>query len=312
MDIPVPSAPSTSTVTVRRGDTLVGLVSSHYRSKGVALDGRQAFLVALQVAKGNAIADPSRLQPGQSVRLDNLPDASELASASRPTATPAPASTAQVLASRQSQPVLERTLNRAVERGFIPPRDLHAVRERVERMANDYGFDPDDFARVSLIESDGLNPSATNGSCHGIIQFCGGPGRGAASVGHAANPQQIRSMSVLQQLDLVDRYFQEVGLPRGGRVSLDELYLAVLTPAARAQRSSDAPLPIAGSQARVLYEGGQREAGITRRSISQGLQLHAQGLLARTPGPVSANLNTGGAGWPQMRQLIAANTAEKR
>ncbi len=312
MDIPLPTTPSTSTVTVRRGDTLVGLVTSHYRSQGVTLDGRQAFLVALQVAKGNAIADPSRLQPGQAVRLDNLPDAQELAGGARAATAQAPVSTAQVLASRQSQPVLERTLSRAVERGFIPPRELDAVRERVERMASDYGFDPDDFARVSLIESDGLNPSASNGSCHGIIQFCGGPGRGAASVGYAANPQQIRKMSVLQQLDLVDRYFQDVGLPRGGRISLDELYLAVLTPAARAQRASDAPLPIAGTQARVLYEGGQREAGITRRSIAQGLQRHAQGLLSQAPDPSAAPSAAGGANWPSMRQWVAASYIERR
>lgn len=312
MDIPLPSTPTPSTVTVRRGDTLVGLVSAHYRNQGVTLDGRQAFLMALQVARGNAIADPSRLQPGQAVRLDSLPVASELAAGSRTAVAPAPAPTAQVLASRQSQPVLERTLSRAVDRGFIPPQDLQAVRERVERMASDYGFDPDDFARVSLIESDGLNPTATNGRCHGIIQFCAGPGRGAASVGHADNPQQIRKMSVLQQLDLVDRYFQDVGLPRGGRVSLDELYLAVLTPSARAQRASTAPLPIAGSQARVLYEGGQREAGITRRSITQGLQRHAKDLLSEAASPSPTAPAPGGANWPSLRQMIAVNTVERR
>lgn len=312
MDIPLSSTPATPMVTVRRGDTLVGLVNSHYRSQGVTLDSRQAFLMALQVAKGNAIADPTRLQPGQPVRLDNLPTADELAGGTRPVTAQVPVSTAQVLASRQPQPVLERTLSRAVDRGFIPPQELGAVRNRVERMADDYGFDPDDFARVTLIESDGLNPAASNGRCHGIIQFCGGPGRGAASVGYAANPQQIRKMSVLQQLDLVDRYFQDVGLPRGGRVSLDELYLTVLTPTARAQRASNAPLPIAGSQARVLYESGQRDAGITRRSITQGLQRHAQERLADTPAPGAAVSQSGGGSWPAMRQLIAANTVERR
>ncbi len=322
MDMPLSSTPQPPAVTVRRGDTLVSLVTSHYRSQGVTLDGRQAFLMALQVAKGNAIADPSRLQPGQSVRLDGLPQPGELAAGARPAAAPAPVawSTAQVLASRQSQPVLERTLSRAVERGFIPPQEREAVRERVERMAHEYGFDPDDFARVALIESDGLNPSASNGRCHGIIQFCGGTGRGAASVGYAANPQQIRKMSVLQQLDLVDTYFEDVGLPRGGRVSLDELYLAVLTPAARAQRAAAAPLPIAGTQARILYEGGQREAGITRRSITQGLHRHAQEQLADTPNPapapapapVVARAGAGGGNWPSGRQLIAANSLERR
>ena len=41
------------------------------------------------------------------------------------------------------------------------------------------------FARLSLMESDGLNPKATNERCHGIIQFCDGPARGAATVGFA-------------------------------------------------------------------------------------------------------------------------------
>ena len=69
--------------------------------------------------------------------------------------------TADVLASRQSNPVFERTLARAVERGFIPAADQDAVRERVGRLASDYGFEPDDFdlpggtARIRLEVVDG-------------------------------------------------------------------------------------------------------------------------------------------------------------
>ena len=241
----------------------------------------------------------------------------------------------QVLASRQAaDPVFERTLSRAVERGFIPAADVDQVREKVGRMAREYGFDPDDFARVVLMESDGMNPSATNGRCHGIIQFCGGPGRGAASVGFANNAQDIGKLSVLQQLDLVDRYFQDVGMPRAGtRMSLDDLYLSVLTPAARATRTADAPLPIPGTQARVLYEGGQRDAPITRRSITQGLLRYAQERLsdvatqvssqissatqvpAQMVSQVSASLSgtnaSSGSASPAQRQLIAANLVEK-
>jgi len=196
--------------------------------------------------------------------------------------------------------VFERTLARAVERGFVPPEEADAVRDRVGRMASDYGFDPDDFARVTLIESDGLNPTASNGRCHGIIQFCGGSGRGAASVGYAARAKDIGKMSVLQQLDLVDRYFQDVGLPRGGKVSLDDLYLTVLTPAARAQRAPNAPLPIAGMQARILYESNDRGGmAITRRSLTEGLLRKAQETV-------------GGNGSPGQRQVLAANDVERR
>ncbi len=340
------TAPGAASVTVRRGDTLVGLVKAHYRGQGVTVDDRQAFLMALRVAKGNGISDAARIQPGQTVRFDALPAATELASRGGvpAAAAAAPASTADVLPARQSNPVFERTLARAVERGFVPAADADAVRERVDRMAQAYGFDPDDFARVVLIESDGMNPGATNGKCHGIIQFCGGPGRGAASVGFANNAQDIGKLSVLQQLDLVDRYFQDVGMPRAGtRMSLDDLYLSVLTPAARATRTADAPLPIPGTQARVLYEGGQRDAPITRRSITQGLLRYAQERLtdvatqvtsqissatqvpSQMVSQVSASLTgasgTGGTGTgagsgsgsasPAQRQLIAANLVEK-
>ncbi|MFD0668479.1 LysM peptidoglycan-binding domain-containing protein [Ramlibacter sp. MAHUQ-53] len=337
MDIPTSPATAQAAVTVRRGDTLVGLVKSHYRSQGVQVDDRQAFLMALKVARGNNIADATRIQPGQVVRLEALGGSAETVAASAApglsgasgaapaaaAAAPAPTLTAaEVLAGRAANPVFERTLTRALDRGFIPPHEADAVRDRVGRLAEDYGFDPDDFARVVLIESDGMNPAANNGRCHGIIQFCGGPGRGAASVGFASRPHEISKMSVLQQLDLVDRYFQDVGLPRGGRVGLDDLYLAVLTPAARAQRAATAPLPVPGAQAKALYEGG----AITRRSITQGLQRHANERLSDTPAPALPaltsmvnSLTTGfasatersGSAWPQQRQWLAANTASK-
>lgn len=335
MDAPLPANPLPTAVTVRRGDTLVGLVKAHYRGQGVTVDDREAFRMAMRVARGNGISDASRIQPGQTIRLDSLTLPGDVAGApstvapSVPAAAapaPAPASpptAAQVLAGRQARdPVFERTLARAVDRGFIPAEEAGAVRERVGRMARDYGFDPDDFARVVLIESDGMNPSATNGRCHGIIQFCGGPGRGAASVGFGTNAQDIGKLSVLQQLDLVDRYFQDVGMPRTGtRMSLDDLYLSVLTPAARGMRASDAPLPIPGVQARVLYEGGQRDAPITRRSITQGLLRYAQERLSdvtsqlttqiTSQAPPAAPAATSGSNWPGQRQIVAANTVER-
>ncbi len=354
MDMPSPfsSTPANApaTVTVRRGDTLVGLVKAHYKNQGVSVDDRQAFRMALKLARGNGIADAARIMPGQMVRMDSLPAANELgegenlaaAMAPPPAGNPAASVTSprlatptasQVLASRQAaDPVFERTLSRAVERGFIPAADVDQVREKVGRMAREYGFDPDDFARVVLIESDGMNPSATNGRCHGIIQFCGGPGRGAASVGFANNVQDIGKMSVVQQLDLVDRYFQDVGMPRSGTrvMSLDDLYLSVLTPAARSLRAADAPLPIAGTQARVLYEGGQQGAAITRRSITQGLLRYAQERLPAAASQISQQISAvtdralggaastgaanapsaGGSNWPPARQIVAANTLE--
>ncbi len=300
MDITSPAPSPNAQVTVRRGDTLIGLVKAHYKGQGVTLDERQAFLAALRTARTNGLADADQIQPGQIVRMESPAALAEGPGAVRLGAVAAP-STADVLAQRAPSPVFERTLTRAVERGFIPPHEQEAVRQRVARLGQDYGFSPDDFARVALIESDGLNPAASNGRCHGIIQFCAGPGRGAASVGYLAQPQAIARSSVLQQLDLVDRYFQDVGLPRGGKLALDDLYLAVLSPAARAQRASDAPLPIAGVQARALYEAGQREGVITRRSLTKGLLRHAQERLSENP-PAIATLSQAGSTWPQQRQ----------
>jgi hypothetical protein len=125
------------------------------------------------------------------------------------------------------------------------------------------------------MESDGMNPQATNQRCHGIIQFCDGPARGAAGVGFGEKPKAILNLSVYQQLHLVDAYFENVGLPKSGAVPLDELYLAVLQPAARNETRSEAPLGIPGKQALKLYEGNDAQAPITRNSIIQGLMQNA-------------------------------------
>lgn len=174
-------------------------------------------------------------------------------------------------------PVLEQTLDRAVARGFIPAIERGDVYDKIIQLSARYRFKPDDFARLTLIESDGMNPRASNERCHGIIQFCDGNDRGAATAGFAANPRAILGFSVYQQLHLVDRYFAEVGIKPGGtgQASLDELYLAVLMPAARNTTDPQAPLGIPGTQASVLHPGRDRSAPITRQSILDGLQQHA-------------------------------------
>ena len=125
--------------------------------------------------------------------------------------------------------------------------------EKIVNMSRTYQFAPDDFARMTLMESDGMNPKASNNRCHGIIQFCDGPDRGAASAGFGNNPKAILGHSVLQQLDMVAKYFDETGLKGMGPTSLDDLYLTVLTPSARSIKAPDANLNIAGAQAKQLY-----------------------------------------------------------
>ena len=120
-----------------------------------------------------------------------------------------------------------------------------------------------------------MNPKATNNRCHGIIQFCDGPDRGAATAGFAHNPKAILGHSVLQQLDMVEKYFDQNGLKSMGPTNLDDLYLTVLTPAARREKSPNADLNIAGTQAQKLYVNRDPNTFITRNSIVQGLHQHA-------------------------------------
>jgi hypothetical protein len=187
-------------------------------------------------------------------------------------------------------PVLQKTLDRAVAKGFIPPQDRAAVYDKIVGLSKEHNFLPDDFARMTLMESDGMNPRASNERCHGIIQFCDGPARGAATAGYAKNPKAILNLSVHSQLDLVGKYFDEVGLKNKGPAGLEDLYLSVLNPASRAENSATRPLNIPGAQARDLHVGGDTDNPITRQSIRFGL---LQNAAARLREMVPARLRSG-------------------
>ena len=176
---------------------------------------------------------------------------------------------------RTNNPVLEKTLDRAIEKGFIPASDKQAVMNKIIQLSIQHRFAPDDFARLTLMESDGMNPKASNSRCHGIIQFCDGPDRGAASAGFGSNPRAILGHSVLQQLDMVDKYFEETGLKNYGPAGLDDLYLTVLTPAARNETRPNVALNIPGQQAAYLHVNRDVRAPITRNSILAGLHQNA-------------------------------------
>ena len=170
---------------------------------------------------------------------------------------------------------LQKTLERATSKGYIKPEELNEVNTKIKVMAESFNFQPDDFAKVVLMESDGFNPRASNGSCHGIIQFCDGKDRGAASIGLSDQAEKILELSVIDQLDLVAQYFEDTELRSYGPASIDDLYLTVLSPAARFVANKNVPLPISGKQAKVLYVGGSVDAPITRSSIINGLSKHA-------------------------------------
>lgn len=305
-------------VVVQRGDTLSSIVKAQWSEQGQraeALSAGQAHRLALQVARDNGLANPDFIQVGQKLNID-LPTRSPPVSISPvsrglpsvPTAlaaapsavtsepNPAPNSAREVrplasivrapepTTSGVAHPLLNQTLDRAVDLGFIPALERQQVQSRIAELANKHGFKPDDFAKTVLMESDGLNPRASNGRCHGIIQFCSGPDRGAASAGYGQRPHEILDLSVLRQLDLVDRYFDDTRLKdfrgRDGQVRLDDLYLTILTPAARQERRLTVALPIAGPQALDLHVRRDRQLPITRSSILAGLHANARNRLS--------------------------------
>jgi len=305
------SAPPSARHTISDGETLIGVVRKQALAQGIKLSNAEQLSLAQELAGANQISNADRVYPGQAVDLSGLQAQLQSMQAATigPTgpvaqASPAPLGKPVALAtpllhsplaydvrsrhftpaankvshtaeSRQASsgvhPVLEKTLDRAVAKGFIPAAEKTAVYDKIVQMAGNHRFAPDDFARMTLMESDGMNPRASNQRCHGIIQFCDGPARGAASAGYASNPKAILDLSVHQQLSLVDKYFDDVGLKSQGPAGLEDLYLSVLNPASRAQAQANAPLNIQGEQARALHVGSDRAAPITRQSIRQGL-----------------------------------------
>ena len=316
-------SPRSGKVQAQEGDTLIGLVKAHYRQNQQPITEHQAMRLAHQVAARNQIDNPNLILTGQKIDFSSLlmpalargeapgpldlnarsaQSVAQLASSSTLTTNALanrPIAWASHPAPNGQHPVLDKTLERAIAKGFVTASDAPAVKDKILALADRYNFQPDDFARLSLMESGGMNPQASNGNCHGIIQFCDGPNRGAASVGFKDNPRAILGMGLLQQLDLVDRYFSQAGLRvKGPPVGLDDLYLTVLTPAARQETRPDAPLSIAGPQARYLHVGQDTRAPITRNSILSGLHTLTNALLPQAPrdalSPVLGAVGKGG------------------
>ncbi|MCX7144473.1 MAG: LysM domain-containing protein [Proteobacteria bacterium] len=316
------SAPETS-ITVRDGDTLASIAQKALQARGLAAGAQVSMRTALQLARENGLANADLIFPGQKIDVSSLAAAAnareqstgavpgvpagialktdtslrtsavagKLDAGNRPAAIPGnrPGAPARLAAAEKpAHPVLEKTLDRAVSLRYFSASEKDAVRNKVLQLAAEHHFSPDDLAIVTLIESDGMNPKANNGRCHGLIQFCDGPNRGAASVGYKDNPKAILDLSVLDQLDLVGKYFEETGLKNFGKTrpaSLDDLYLTVLTPAARRERGLNTDLDIAGQQATSLREGGDPTAPITRASLLQGLRQNARSKLSAAIAP---------------------------
>ena len=192
--------PRVPSVAVQDGDTLTGIVKNQMQAIGRPVSFNEAARLAKEVARSNGISNPDRIFPGQRLNLSVL-NPQALASTGTSSASQAASAQTVLSANEATQPkalsllnksplntnhnhsVLQKTLDRAVSKGFIPAEDKQKVYDKILNMSRTYQFAPDDFARLTLMESDGMNPKATNNRCHGIIQFCDGPDPGAASAG---------------------------------------------------------------------------------------------------------------------------------
>lgn len=315
-------APAARRYDIQPGDTLSAIAHRRLQELGLPSTASDVSRAVAQLASANGISNPDRIFAGDTLDLQALgPDGVRAVRSAGPmmptqasTRALQPAAPPVSLAARQSvsvpgQPVfpqLQKTLDRAVERGYVEPQDRQAVQDRIVELGRKFRFSPDDFATVALMESDGLNPKATNGRCHGILQFCEGPGRGAASVGMQGRAADIQQQPVLAQLDLVDRYFEDTRLGEKGPVSLVDLYLTVLTPAARVEQRPNAALGIAGQQAKALHVSGDRSQPITRQSILSGLISHAQQRLDALIHPKRTAELQGSRGAPAARGDMAS------
>ena len=284
----VTAKPAAATVspqqyTVRPGDNLFLIARRVLEGQGADASDQATTRAATQLARGNSLANPDLILSGQVIDLGALGKGDRVTSNARTDALASKAAATkpiQPVPKALANPIMEKMLDRAVSLQYIGASEKDAVRSKIIAISSEYQAKPDDLATVMLMESDGMNPKANNGHCYGVIQFCDGPNRGAASVGYAANPKGILKLGVMDQLDLVKKYFDETGLKKMAPATLEDLYLTVLRPASRAERDPSANLQIPGSQAAALYPGNDRNLPITRKSLLAGLQQNALGKLA--------------------------------
>ena len=320
----VTAKPAAATVspqqyTVRPGDNMFSIARRVLEGQGADASDQATTRVATQLALGNRLVNPDMIFPGQIINLGALGNGDRVASHVRvdTLASPAPPVANKAVATLQIQsapktlanPIMEKMLDRAVSLQYIGASERDAVRSKMISISSEYQSKADDLATVMLMESDGMNPKANNGHCYGVIQFCDGPNRGAASVGYASNPKDILKLGVMDQLDLVKKYFDETGLKKMAPATLEDLYLTVLRPASRAERDPRANLQIPGNQAAVLYPGNDRNLPITRQSLLAGLQQNARDKLAldgsRVVPPMRVASPAGGVGAETIKARLA-------
>ena len=149
---------------IQAGDTLTSIVKEQALLQGVKLTPSEEFRWAQNLATDSGIQNPNAIFPGQKIQLQNMlsqwqtgqTQPQNLAQTS-PKGTPAIAQnkieTVTVTASRSvptlpkgnyinavAHPVLSQTLDRAVNRGFIPNVEKQDVYNKVLQVDNKHNF----------------------------------------------------------------------------------------------------------------------------------------------------------------------------
>jgi hypothetical protein len=110
-------------------------------------------------------------------------------------------------------------------------------REKVRSVAKSIGANENDLLKIMFIESNRtLNPGIINNiGCVGLIQFC--PDRGQKVIKTIGNKKyriaDLARMNRIQQMDVVQEYFQSQGYRGNKPLSLTDMYLATFYPAAK-------------------------------------------------------------------------------
>lgn len=168
----------------------------------------------------------------------------------------------------------------------IPPQDKQAFINGLNAISDRLGVCRDWLYIIMMTETGvrgKIDPSAYNGNCGGLIQFC--RGSGASTVGKS--PEEIRNMSAVQQLPLIEKYLSSVGVVRGG--DLPTTYLSVLFPAHKNKpRNVQLAIP---KQSNHLYQGGK----LTKETLEKGLLTKAGTSLGPGPGGCNGTPSAGGS-----------------
>jgi hypothetical protein len=166
-------------------------------------------------------AEPSTPAPAPVPSAVPLPNQPAAPRAEPSTPAPAPVPSAVPLPNQPAAPRAEPGAPERAPQETAPSGDFMS---EVNRVSARFGVDPLDMLAVMRAESS-LNPRAQNPTSRatGLIQFIP---QTAAALGTTV--EEIREMSAAQQMQLVERYFQMVGLPQGA--SRGTLYAYVYLP----------------------------------------------------------------------------------